>query len=378
MGRSTVGANGKALFYLSNHADNICSVKFCGEDVLLSTCDCGMVTLWDLNNLTSTGNYKVSNYSALYASLFDKDHFFVKTKEGSVKLWDIKRNHCSVKLDANNYTYAKPYCVNGKIVTPVNHSGDIAIFDPRVQAALPRSNTMGRMSSVCSGSNVGNSNTLVIRFSKVKKRGGKIKMLSSRGEQKEGQSILSTELKSCSDIMGIYPVPFWGDSFILACYEPSLFLVYDFRMADQFVSSFIIDVKENVLSYHVSKNKCVVSTSSNSVYSLNFGPNEQVCLAKKAHCPTYSMSDLAIRSDNKLFISITDKCSVNLCNLQKMEVIDCIQTYKFNSFNFLDFHPFSGLFAVAERNKVSIWANQASSFEPPPLSGGQTEVVPLG
>ncbi|GAB67138.1 hypothetical protein PCYB_111590 [Plasmodium cynomolgi strain B] len=343
-GRSMVSENGrKALFYLSNHADNICSVKFCSEDVLISSCDCGMVTLWDLNNLTSTGNYKVSNYSALYASLFDKDHFFVKTKEGSVKLWDIKRNHCAVKLDANNYTYAKPYSVNGKIVTPVNHNGDIAIYDLRTQADLPRNNTL------CSASNEGSSNTLVIRFNKIKKSLGEIKMLSSSGMQKENKSILNSELKFCSDILDIYPISFWGDS-----------------MTNQLVSSFIIDVKENVLSYHINKNKCVVSTSNNSVYSLTLGQNEQVCLVKKAHCPKYNMSNLVIRSDSKLFISITDNCSVNLCDLHQMEVIDSIKTYKFNCYNFVDFHPFSGLFAVAERNKVSIWANQASSFEPPP------------
>ncbi|EUD68735.1 hypothetical protein C922_01135 [Plasmodium inui San Antonio 1] len=371
--RIMVGEQGKALFYLTNHADNICSVKFCGEDVLISTCDCGMVTLWDLNNLTSTGNYKVSNYSALYASLFDKDHFFVKTKEGSVKLWDIEHNHCAVKLDANNYTYAKPYCVNGKIVTPVNHHGDIAIYDLRMQTDLPRNNT------VCSVSNEGSSNTLVIRFNKIKKSVANIKVLSSTTKQKEEKSILNSELKFCSDILDISPVPFWGDSFILACYEPSLFLIYDFRMTNQFVSSFIIDVKENVLSYYLNRDKCVVSTSNNSVYSLTFGKNEQVvCLIKKAHCPKYNMTNLTIRSDSKLFISITDKCSVNLCDLHQMEVIECIKTYKFNCFNFVDFHPFSGLFAVAERNKISMWANQASSFEPPSSSGNQSEVVPLG
>ncbi|KJP87941.1 hypothetical protein AK88_02375 [Plasmodium fragile] len=373
MRESMIGEKGKALFYLSNHADNICSVKFCSEDVLVSTCDCGMVTLWDLNNLTSTGNYKVSNYSALYASFFDKDHFFVKTKEGSVKLWDIKRNHCAVKLDANNYTYAKPYCVNGKIVTPVNHNGDIGIYDLRTRTDLPRNN------SLCGGSEEGSSNTLVMRFNKIKKNVGKIKMLSSSGKEKEHKYILNSELKFCSDILDIYPIPFWGDSFILACYEPSLFLIYDFRMTNQLISSFIIDLKENVLSYHINKNKCVVSTSNNSVYSVALEQNEQISLVKKAHCPKYNMSNLVIRSDSKLFISITDNCSVNLCDLHQMEVIDCIKTYKFNCFNFVDFHPCSGLFAVAERNKVSIWANQASSFEPSlSIDGQSSEVVPFG
>ncbi|OTN64771.1 conserved Plasmodium protein, unknown function [Plasmodium knowlesi strain H] len=367
-----VGEQGKALFYLSNHADNICSVKFCGEDVLISTCDCGMVTLWDLNNLTSTGNYNVSNYSALYASLFDKDHFFVKTKEGSVKLWDINRNHCAVKLDTNNYTYAKPYSVNGNIITPVNHNGDIAIYDLRMQTHLPRNNTLW------GDSNEGSSNTLVIRFNKIKKSVGKMKMLFSNGKQKENKYLLNSELKFCSDILDIYPVPFLGESFILACYEPSLFLIYDFRMTSQFVSSFIIDVKENVLSYHINKNKCVVSSNNNSVYSLTLGKGEQVCLVKKAQWPKYNMSNLVIRSDNKVFISITNNCSVNLCDLHQMEILDCIKTYKFNYFNFVDFHPFSGLFAVAERNKVSIWANQASSFDLPPSSDDQSEVVPLG
>eukprot|EP00366_Plasmodium_knowlesi_P003745 XP_002261242.1 hypothetical protein, conserved in Plasmodium species [Plasmodium knowlesi strain H] len=266
-----VGEQGKALFYLSNHADNICSVKFCGED------------------------------------------------EGSVKLWDINRNHCAVKLDTNNYTYAKPYSVNGNIITPVNHNGDIAIYDLRMQTHLPRNNTLW------GDSNEGSSNTLVIRFNKIKKSVGKMKMMTS-----------------------------------------------------QFVSSFIIDVKENVLSYHINKNKCVVSSNNNSVYSLTLGKGEQVCLVKKAQWPKYNMSNLVIRSDNKVFISITNNCSVNLCDLHQMEILDCIKTYKFNYFNFVDFHPFSGLFAVAERNKVSIWANQASSFDLPPSSDDQSEVVPLG
>ncbi|SOV82271.1 conserved Plasmodium protein, unknown function [Plasmodium reichenowi] len=57
----------EARFYLSNHLDNINSAKFYEENVLISCCDCGMDTLWDLDNRKCIRNYKVSSYSCLYS-----------------------------------------------------------------------------------------------------------------------------------------------------------------------------------------------------------------------------------------------------------------------------------------------------------------------
>lgn len=67
--------------------DNINSAIFYEENVLILWCDCGMVTLWDLDDKKCIKNYKVSNYSCLYSDFLNRDHFFfVKTKEGFIKI----------------------------------------------------------------------------------------------------------------------------------------------------------------------------------------------------------------------------------------------------------------------------------------------------
>ncbi|GAW81611.1 hypothetical protein, conserved [Plasmodium gonderi] len=401
-----MGENKRALLYLSNHSDNIRSVKFFKDNLLISTCDCGVVTIWNLSDKRSVGKYKVSNHSAFYASAFDKEQFFVKTKEGSVKLWNLNYDYCVMKLDTNNFSYAKPYCVNGNIVTPINHDGDIAICDMRekhdlllhtgenknIENKIP---CKGKLTSLsrdnkninCSiekyakskvteedvfcnnkwdNLKTGNNNKLVIHFDEIKKKVGQIKILSFCEKQHEYKHVLNTDLnlKLCNNILDIYPVPFFGETYMIACYEPSVFFIYDFRMTNQFVSSFMIDVKENVLSYHINKNNCLVSTNNGSVYSLLLDQNEQTYITKKAHTND-NMDNIVIRADSKIFISTTNNCTINICDLSQMKKIDYISTYKFNYFNFLDFHPFSGFFAAAERNKISLWVNHALSFELP-------------
>ncbi|SCO92964.1 conserved Plasmodium protein, unknown function [Plasmodium malariae] len=395
----------RALFYLSNHSDNICSVKFYDENNLISSCSCGIVTLWDLNDKKSVGNYKVSDYSALYSNTFDKEHFYVKTKEGSVKLWNVKYNKCILKINANNFTYAKPYSVHNALVTPINQNGDIAIYDINVkQNCVLACNGMDQyrgddncckdvpLSGRSSNSGISNEgkcenmkseiynnriiyNTtcnnfysskckeLIIPFKEIKKKMDNIEIICNLENKNECKKMLSNNLKLCKDIIDIYPLPYFGDTFIIACYEPSLFCIYDYRMTNNFISSFIIDIKENVLSYHVNNNNCLISTNNNVMYYLTFDKNQKVQLKKVA--PSYhSANNIVIRPDDKIFISITNNTTINVCNLYDINIIDQIVSYKFNYFNFLDFHTFSGFFAAAEKNKISLWTNQASNFSP--------------
>ncbi|SOV24679.1 conserved Plasmodium protein, unknown function [Plasmodium sp. DRC-Itaito] len=93
-----------------------------------------MVTLLDVGNKKCIKNYRVSNYSCLYCDFLNRDNFFVKTKEGSLKLWNIEHDTCIVKWNVNNFIFIKPYRINNnQIVTPINHDGDIAIYDLKIE-----------------------------------------------------------------------------------------------------------------------------------------------------------------------------------------------------------------------------------------------------
>ncbi|SBT37547.1 conserved Plasmodium protein, unknown function [Plasmodium ovale wallikeri] len=365
-----MGRKKHALFYLSNHSDNICSVKFYDENNLMSSCNCGIVTLWDLMNKKSVRNYKVSNYSALYSCMFNEETFFVKTKEGSVKLWNLKYDKCVTKLDANNFTFAKPYSIHNKVVAPINHNGDIAVYDVNIRHNSLLSDSQESSFSIKDGRVTDAAtittdwNKLVLPFREIKKKLQNTEILIYGENSNAYRNMTKGNLNLCSEIIDIYPLPLLGETFILACYEPSLFCIYDFRNPNDLISSFMINVNENVLSYHVSNNNCVVSTNNNMIYTLTIDENQRAVLRKVAKCE-YNMSNIVIRPDNKIFISITNNATINICDLDQVKIVDQISSYKYNYFSFLDFHILSGFFAAAEKGKISIWTNQASNFSPP-------------
>ncbi|CRH00711.1 conserved Plasmodium protein, unknown function [Plasmodium relictum] len=387
----------KALFYLSNHSDNICSVKFFDENNLLSSCKCGLVTLWDLSNMKSVHNYKVSNYTALYSNFFNNENFFVKTKEGSLKIWNIKYDKCVIKLNANNFTFAKPYSINNKLITPINHNGDIAIYDINIKQSnlfdkdiftnddisycnnTPihkgiqsnendthinnKSNNKNHNNfndNILTYNKTNTYNNLVISFKEIKNKIGNIEIICDK-ENKEYIKFPNNNLKMCNEVIDIYPLKYFGETFMLVCYEPSLFCIYDYRMTNNLISSFMLDMNKNVLSYNINNNNCIVSTNSNFMYYLTFDKNQKVHLKKVIH-NEYNNNNVVIRSDDKIFLSISNNSTINIYELHKVKLIDKISSYKFNHFNFLDFHNLSGFFAAAENSKISIWSNHAHSF----------------
>ncbi|CRG94005.1 conserved Plasmodium protein, unknown function [Plasmodium gallinaceum] len=417
----------RALFYLSNHEDNIYSVKFFDENNLLSSCNCGLVTLWDLCKIKSIINFKVSNYSALYSNFFNNDKFFVKTKEGSLKIWDMNYDKCVTKLNTNNFTFAKPYSLNNQLVTPINHNGDIAICDINIKQNtsfnkdafindefynfnnIPLSNrsevndnntfnksdnnTFNKSDNNPFNKSDNNSfnksdnntfnksdnkiynnfndyiltpgktntfNKLVISFKEIKKKIKNIEILSNK-EDKDYEKFLNNNLNMFNEIIDIYPLKYFGETFILVCYEPSLFCIYDYRMTNNLISSFMLDMNKNVLSFNINNNNCIISTNNNFMYYLSFDKNQKIQL-KKVVCNEYNNNQVVIRPDDQIFLSISNNSTINIYELNKIKLIDHISSYKFNHFNFLDFHNLSGFFAAAENSKISIWSNYANNF----------------
>ncbi|SOV18466.1 conserved Plasmodium protein, unknown function [Plasmodium sp. gorilla clade G2] len=299
----------ESVFYLCNHFDNINSAKFFEEN-----------------------------------NLIFMDNVFVKTKEGSLTLWNIEHDTCIIKWNVNNFTFIKPYRINNhQIVTPINHDGDIAIYDLKIEQETNSHNYFfnPKKTNTCEdilnyddskGYNT-NDNFFFYLIKRllhlmIYKKVENVESIYINTEHNNNDNCYGYNKKNIEmykEIIVTNPIPYLGETYIMVCYKLSLFCLYDYRMTTNCVKYFILNnMNDTILSYH--------------------------------------MNNIVIRSDDKILLSITNSCNINIYNLNNIKKIDHISSYKFNYLNFIDFHKLSLFFAVAENSKIFIWDQPASYY----------------
>ena len=136
------GADCTLMRQLERHDGYISSLKFVGEDQMLSAAGDAEVALWDLNawkvKTAFYGHEGDASCIRFPAGVPGSHLFCTSSSDGTVRVWDLRNGDCTHKFDVQGECNASAFFPNGTAVAAGSHDGSTYLFDLRSQTALQR------------------------------------------------------------------------------------------------------------------------------------------------------------------------------------------------------------------------------------------------
>jgi WD40 repeat protein len=136
------GAECSLTRQLERHDGYISSLKFVGDDQMLSAAGDAEIALWDLNSWTVKSTFYGHEGDAACIRFPSGDPgsriFCTSSSDGTVRVWDLRTTECTHKFDVAGECNGCAFFPNGTAVAGGSHNGAAYLFDLRSQAALQK------------------------------------------------------------------------------------------------------------------------------------------------------------------------------------------------------------------------------------------------
>lgn len=136
------GAECSLTRQLERHDGYISSLKFVGEDQMLSAAGDAEIALWDLNTWTVKSTFYGHEGDAACLRFPSGDPgsrvFCTSSSDGTVRVWDLRTTECTHKFDVPGECNGCAFFPSGTAVAGGSHDGAAYLFDLRSQTVLQK------------------------------------------------------------------------------------------------------------------------------------------------------------------------------------------------------------------------------------------------